>query len=140
MNKKVYDILCFMGEYGLRYGPKLLPLFESYVERMLNDDRVIVFSENGKVEGVIFFSVDDETNRFWQKKMWEYLPHNPLGTTAYIELLLIKKWNMEVRKNIQYFLENRFPDLLFGRWHRRSKIRDREFIVKTTKSKENAHV
>lgn len=123
------DILVLFGKCGMRYTPKILSRFLSYVGLMLRDERVVEIRKDGELIGVLLFALDSDLDKFYKKKTWDYVPHNLEGDTVYIELCASLEWNKKLRVQFEEAIVSRFPQIKFGRWHEWKKRGDHEVKV-----------
>ncbi len=115
------DILTFMGENGIRYKESELPKAMEYINKMVENNRVII-GENM----IAFFSICNDFHPYLVKKTWDYLEHNPGGYIAYLEKAICPHWTREMRKAIEEIIVERHPTAVVGKWHRYAKLGDRE--------------
>jgi len=127
----ISDILCVMGEAGVRFTRESLPKVFNYVSRMVEDHRCITISDHmGEKVGVIFFSVCEDWEPHYRRDKWEYVPHNPGGHILYIELAASSVWNKHLRRDFEDGLLQKYPNLQVGVWHRWGRRCDRRVIAK----------
>ena len=124
--KIILDILLFMGEEGIRYKTSEIEDVLDYVERMLSDERILVIYDDNKMNTVLFFSVCNDYMNYLRKPTWIYKEHNPYGKMVYIEKIVSKTYNKEIRLKIQHLIMSLYPTVRFGKWHVFGKIGDRE--------------
>ena len=124
------EILKFLGELGVLYRKRTLPLAFDYVEDMLHNERIIEIRENGLPYAMIFYSVTNDPYSFLKKGEFEFKEHDPYASTVYIEKMISREWTKELRKQFESFLVERYPQLEYGIWHRYSKWGDRQVTVK----------
>ena len=126
---KTIEILKFMGEQGIRYKQDELQTIFNYVNSMIRDNRVIEIESQGKIEAILFISVSDNYEPFFKKTTWTYKPHDPRGKIIYVEKLVAKEWNKEMRMQFEELLTNLYPHFELGVWHRWAKWGDRKTIA-----------
>jgi hypothetical protein len=122
--------LAFMGRLGARYPLTILETIMDYTTRMLEDERVIAVHRTEIPHAIIFFSISDSPDVFLAKGSWEYVPHDSFGKIVYLEKLICRKWDKELRKNVEAILIEKYPQLEYGIWHRYAKWGDRKVIAK----------
>lgn len=122
-------ILNFMGELGIRYREQDIPRAISYLERMASDRRIIVGQSNGSINLVVLFSICNDWKPYLLKKTWEYMEHNSLGHTAYIEKACTPKWTREIRNGVEESITNLYPTSVYCKAHRYGKVGDREMTT-----------
>lgn len=127
----ISDILCVMGEAGIRFDRTVLPKVFNYVSNMIEDNRCITITDDlGNKVGVIFYSVCEEYDAFYKKGKWDYLPHDKDGHIVYIECAASSIWSKELRKLFEDGLLQKYPNLQVGVWHRWAKWGDRRVVTK----------
>ncbi len=127
---QVIDILKFMGELGVLYREKTLPLAFDYIADMLHDRRIIEINRNGSPHAIIFFSVCNDYEPYLKKAEFEYKPDNPAGKIIYIECMISRGWTKQLRQEFESVLADRYPDFEYGVWHRFAIWGDRKVIIK----------
>ena len=120
------EILKFMGEQGARYKPSQLGLILSYLDAMIQDKRIIIIYEENQPYAFMAFSICNDMVQYLKKDLWAYLPHDPHGRTIYIEKLVSKSWNRELRLKFEEEILKLYPQLEKGIWHRYAKWGDRQ--------------
>ena len=101
-----------------------------YFINMIKDERVIIIYEDKKPHAILTYSLTDDTDIFLKKKTWDYLPQNLLSKTIYIEKLVSKGWNKELRTIFEQMILKRHPQLEHGVWHRYGLWGDRKVMTK----------
>ena len=119
------DILTFMGELGIRYREQDIQKAIDYLNHMILDKRVIVGYEKG-IKLVVLFSICNDWKPYLLKKTWEYMEHNPLGYTAYLEKIGSTIWNRDIRNEVESAIVDLYPSAMLCKAHRYGKIGDRE--------------
>jgi len=93
---------------------------------MISDKRVIVgYGEEG-IKLVVLFSICNDWKPYLLKKTWEYMEHNPLGHTAYLEKVGSTTWNKDIRNEVENAIVDLYPSAVYCKAHRYGKIGDRE--------------
>ncbi len=123
---RVLDILLFMGELGARYKRRDIPLIENYFSQMISDGRVAIIYRNSVPQAILTFSICNNMVKYYQKGMWDYVPHNPLGTIVYVEKLACRYWDKNMRQEFQELITERYPNFERAIWHRSGRNRDRK--------------
>lgn len=103
---------------GLLDHVKSNGIIESYYRKMVKDNRVITIYNNQEVVCFMTFSITNDYIPFAEKGTWEYMRHNPHGHICYIEKLASKIWDKDMRNRLVDIIEKRFPDVIYGVWHR----------------------
>ncbi|MDO8656152.1 MAG: hypothetical protein Q7K45_02860 [Nanoarchaeota archaeon] len=126
----VVEILKFMGELGVLYEPKTLPMAFDYVSDMLHDHRIVEIRKDGTPHAIIFFSVCNDYEPYLKKGEFEYLPDNPSGKIIYVEVMIARRWTRELREKFEELLATKYPNFEYGVWHRMASWGDRKVIAK----------
>lgn len=124
------ELLTEMGEMGVIYPKKYIQDIIGYVTLMLQDERVITISDNGKPIAFIFYSITDDYKPYLLKDEYEYLEHEKAGKTVYVEKLVSFHWNKDLRILFERLITSKYPQLETGIWFRASRHGDRKVIAK----------
>lgn len=92
------------------------------------DERVIIISEDDKSHALVTFSICNDYKPYFQKNLWDYLPHDPKGTTCYIENIISDSWTGKLRRNLQHAITKKYPQIEWAVWHRPGDLEDRVVI------------
>lgn len=112
------------------FRPSELDVAIGYFMNMIKDERVIVIYEDSKPHAVMTYSLTDDPDTFLKKATWDYLPQNLLAKTIYVEKLVSKGWNKELRTLFEQMIIKRHPRLEHGIWHRYGLDGDRKVTTK----------
>ncbi len=124
------DILCFMGDLGIRYPKDAIDECIRYVENMVRTDRVITIRDGSGLNAIVFFSICNDWEPFYKKETWEYYDHTPTGNALYVEKIVAKRFTKEMRRELETLFLAKYPQLEFAKWHRWGKIGDRGVTVR----------
>lgn len=106
-----------------------------YFQKMIDDGRIIVIKKDSKIHAFIAFSVTDNPEEFHKKGEWNFKTHNPSGKIVYIEKLISKGWNRDLRFQFEEMILKEYPNLERGVWHRWARWGDRKtFTVRRIKN------
>lgn len=119
-----------MGEMGLRYHQSEIAQAMDYTTRMIEDGRVIIITSHGEPVSIMFISLTNSPDNYLKKENWEYLTHDAHGECVYIEKIISRKWNREIRNLIESELSSRYPSFTYAVWHRWAKWGDRKVTIK----------
>jgi len=111
-------VLKLMGELGLRYRESEIAQAVDYTTRMIDNGRVILIWDDLSPIAVMFFSVTDTPDEFLKKGTWEFRSHDVNGKTVYVEKIISKTWNKELRIRFEEKILQKFPDFTQGVWHK----------------------
>ena len=118
-----------MGEIGVRYRYSDVSGIMDYVTRMIEDGRVVAINGESGIHAVLFFAICHDWHPFHEKGSWIYLAHDQLGDTIYLESLVSKGWDKEVRAKFEEIITHKYPNLKQAVWHRWAKDGDREVKI-----------
>ena len=125
---RVIDLLVFMGEYGKRYRESEVPEIFLYFQQMNIDERIIAILKNEELYGFACISIGDNWQQFHKKDTWNYRTHSPEGKIVYIELLICKEWNRELRLLLEQEILRKYPQIEKAVWHKWAKWGDRQVL------------
>ena len=123
-------LIKILGEMGCRFKTSQFNDIIDYFALMLDDERVILISKEGKLCAVLLFSITDDPELHLKKESWEYREHDPQAKTAYIEKLISKSWNKDMRREFESELIRKHPQIERGLWHRYASWGDRQVTIK----------
>ena len=119
-----------LGEIGMKFYESQLQEMVRYFSLMLDNHRVIVINKDGSPYSVFFFSITDDPDHFLLKDTWDYRTHNQYGKIVYVEKLVSKGWDREIRVLFEGLIVDQYPQIEYGVWHRWGKTGDRKVTVK----------
>lgn len=97
--------------------------FSDYLKEMLKLNRVMIIQDGESVEAVIMFYLTNDYEILYKKSTWEIAKDDPNGTQIYIDKMVCKSWNKDLRKSVQEAIEKKFPHVEMGVYHRAPKDR-----------------
>ena len=103
---------------------------EAYYRKMAKDKRVITIYNGQEIVLFMTFSITNDYIPYAEKDTWEYRKHNPSGHICYIEKLASKIWDRDMRTRLVDIIEKRFPDVIYGVWHRPRVINGKDWNQK----------
>lgn len=101
--------------------------FCDYLQFMLRKNRVILIEKDGRVDGVILFYLTNDYTKLYKKQTWSTINDEENGHQIYIDKMVCRKYTRELRDAIKSAIEERFPNVEIGIYHRAPK--DRSHIV-----------
>ena len=123
-------LLKAMGEMGVRYPASHIDEIIDYTTKMYDNGRIITISDPNGLFAVAFFSITDSPEEFLKKGELVYKSHDPVGKIVYLEKLVSRGWNRELRIEFETELLKKYPNITHGVWHRWAKWGDRKVIGK----------
>lgn len=112
------EIIDFFADCGANFKEEDLSGVHDYLTKMLDDHRVLAIFDGHEVIAIVTFSICSDYKKYYSKGVWEYMEHDPYGCTLYIEKLVSKTWNLELRRLMQDLFLEKYPFLTRGIWHR----------------------
>ena len=97
--------------------------FCDYLREMVARQRVFIIKENDEVIALCFYFITDDYNKVYKKDTWALVNDNQLGHQIYIDKLICSKWTKEVRVAVQDAIEEKYPHIEVGIYHRAPKDR-----------------
>lgn len=125
------ELMRIMGEdFRVRFHKDELDYAILYFINMIKDNRVVIIYEDKLPFAIMTYSLTDDSDTFLKKETWDYLPHNLLAKTVYVEKLISKGWNKGLRLAFEKTITSMYPKIEQGIWHRYGKYGDRCVISK----------
>lgn len=121
------------GEMGCLFMRNELRDALNYFQKMLENNRIVYILDNNKPYAFLFFSMTNDPDKFLKKDKWEYLDHDENGKIVYVEKLISKGWNKELRSEFERIIAEKYPQFESGVWHRFARWGDRQVIAKRRK-------
>lgn len=129
------DILENMFLWGYQIKPEHYQGFKTYFETMLKMDRVIIVYNDDCIDAVITFFLTKDYNISYRKGTWDIPQDDPEGHQIYIDKL-VGNYNFKLARLIRKEIEDRFPKVMEGYYHRSPK--DRLFKIRRTHELQNS--
>ncbi len=92
--------------------------FSDYLKDMLKMNRVMVLMNGEEIEAIIMFYLTDDYTQIYKKRTWDLAKDNPSGCQVYIDKMVCKKVTREVIRKIQDAIEEKYPQVELGVYHR----------------------
>ena len=124
------EVLYLFRRIGFDIDLRVLTKFTDYISSMMKDDRVLIIYENGEPYALLLYSITNNHIPYLLKSDWTYLEHDPDGSTIYIEKLISKGWNKELRQEFERKILERHPQLTDAVWHKWAEWGDRQVTIK----------
>lgn len=93
-------------------------LVKTYIECMGQDERIFMIED----QGVLFYSICFKTGSFARKSLFKYLPHDVSGDICYVEKLVTRFWNRQIRDAFEEMIVSKYPNVKCGQFHRTKLI------------------
>lgn len=130
---KSIDVLKFFGSCGMRFDKREIVHALSYFEKMMNDNKVVALYNDGKLFGILIYSVTNDEEKFLNKNVWDYLESDPNGKVIVIHYLACLTFDYDLRNEIRTYLKVKHPQFEYALWWRQGKENER--LVKVFKEK-----
>jgi len=121
------DVLEIMYQLGFKVVRSVVYDVIDYLDNMLRDNRILVINKDGQPYALILFSITNSYEPFFLKSDFDFLPHNPNGRIIYLEKLISKGWDKDLRQQFEETILQIYPQLETAVWHRRG---DRKVVAK----------
>lgn len=108
--------------------------FCDYLKEMLKRKRVMVIYNGEFIDAVIMFYLTHDYTKLYKKGTWEIAHDDENGSQIYIDKMVCNKYTKELRVALQSAIEDNFPQVTMGVYHRAPK--DKCFKI----SRRMAHV
>lgn len=110
-------------EWGWAIKHEHYTAFCDYIQFMLHKNRVILIEKDGKPEGAIFFYLTNDYTKLYKKPTWATVHDEENGHQIYIDKMVCRSYTRELREAIKTAIEDRFPNVEIGIYHRAPKDR-----------------
>lgn len=117
----ITDLLKFMGECGARYPESQLPAIYSYFMKMIRDERIVSIYNGEELCGVMAYTVCRDFGQFYPDTSWNYSEQDAVGDKIYIEFLVFREWDKEIRRLLEAIITEKYPDLREVSWLRQKR-------------------
>ena len=104
--------------WGKCIKPDQYENFKKYLREMMHRNRVMFITNANKVEAVVMFHLTNNYDKLYKKSMWAIPEDEPDGSQIYIDKMICKAWNPPLRRKIQQTIEDYFPQVKVGYYHR----------------------
>lgn len=104
--------------WGHCIKPEHYEHFKQYLRKMMRLNRVMFISENEKPEAVVMFHLTNDYSKLYKKGLWDIPEDEPDGSQIYIDKMICKSWTFPLRRKIQQTIEDYFPNVKVGYYHR----------------------
>ena len=118
-----YDIINLMKAWGHNLKTEHIAGFLYYFRQMVHKNRVATVSDEHGVQAVIFFYLTNDYRLLYKKDIWALALDKPSGCQVYVDKLVCREWNLEIRRKFQDFIESTFPNVTEAYYHRAPKDR-----------------
>lgn len=115
---KFEDLIQIFRSWGHETKPEHYDGFKKYLCEALERNRLITVRFDDEVEVLLVFLLTDDYKTIYKKSMWELPIDNPSGRQIYIDKMICKNWTPSIRRSVQQFIEDAFPNVMEGYYHR----------------------
>ena len=113
-----FEAIELMRSWGHSLKPEHVPSFNIYFHHMKRIGRVGVIEDNGVSEAIFFFYLTCNYKDLYKKSTWYVAQDDVYGNQVYIDKMICRSWNLSIRRKIQDWIEERFPNVTEGYYHR----------------------
>ena len=104
--------------WGYSVKPDQEAGFRTYLETMLSKGRVMVIEDKEGLAAILTFFLTNDYDALYRKGLWDVPDDNQNGHQIYIDKLVSREYNSPIRRLIQDKIEESFPNVLEGHYHR----------------------
>jgi hypothetical protein len=97
--------------------------FKNYLSEMLRRNRIIVIEDESGIACILAYFLTDDIEKFANRPMWSCPEDSDTGETFFVDKMVARKWNREIRNMVQDQVEKRFPFVSQAYWLREPKNR-----------------
>lgn len=105
-------------EWGWQIKHEHYTDFSDYLKEMLKRNRVMIVMDAERIEAVIMFYLTNDYKTLYKKRTWEVVNDEPNGSQIYIDKMVCRKFTKELRVRLQEAIEEKFPQVELGVYHR----------------------
>ena len=105
-------------EWGWEIKHEHYVAFSDYLKEMLKRRRVIVIMRDNNIEAIFTYYLTDDFNKIYKKRTWDVVDDDQNGHQIYIDKMIAKNVNIRTIRTIQDFIEENFPNVDIGIYHR----------------------
>ena len=120
---KFHHLAKLFYDWGWQIKHDYYIAFSDYLKEMLKRDRVFVIHLDAEIVAVCFYYLTNDYEKLYKKPAWEVVNDEPEGRQIYIDKMLCKKWTPSMRHLVQEAIEERFPHVDEGYYHRAPRDR-----------------
>lgn len=124
-----FEILSFFGECGWFFKHGEIPDATIYLEKMMEDKRILAFDEKDGLNAILLFSVCEDYVPFYRKGSWVYGEHDIKGECIFIEHIVSKKFSLALKNQIEHVFAELFPHFKYAVWRRYRNDVDKKVII-----------
>ena len=104
--------------WGWRIKPQEYLGFKEYFERMLGRERVMIMMNDGFPCAILTFFLTNDYESLYKKSEWATPIDDETGSQIYVDKMVSSGWTPTLRRKVQETIEERFPNVMEGYYHR----------------------
>ena len=112
------ELSAIMEKWGYQIKSEEFDGFRNYAQTMFNRRRSILIKNGKSPEAILFYFFTHDYETFYKKATWDLPEDNPTGTQLYIDKMICRHWNKDIRNAVKAALEAKFPWILEAVYHR----------------------
>lgn len=120
--------------WGWKINHEHYVAFSDYLKAMLKMDRVLTVMEGEEIIAIVLYYLTDNYEVLYKKGTWELAQDYPSGSQMYIDKMICKKFDRQVLRAIKEAVEDRFPQVKVGVYHRAPNDKCVKIYTKGVKS------
>lgn len=112
------DLASLFIRWGYLIKPHHYKNFELYFKEMLRRNRVMIVQNDTEIQAVLTYFLTDDYETLYKKSHWDIPRENPEGHQIYVDKMICKNWKVPIRRIVQDLIEDSFPNVMEGHYHR----------------------
>lgn len=112
------EILKFFGECGLMFKRSEIESAIRFLDYKIKNNRILKVYDDNKLLGVLVYSLTDIEVKHLVKSSWEIVEEAEDGKIIYIDYLMAKKFDIDLRNEIRNYFKTNHPQYEYGIWKR----------------------
>lgn len=115
---KFHQLSQLFYNWGWQIKHEHYVFFSDYLKAMLKKNRVMVVKNGEEIEAVIMYYLTNDYKTLYKKGNWEVVEDESDGKQIYIDKMVCKKFTKELRVRLAEAIEEKFPQVELGVYHR----------------------
>lgn len=110
-------------DWGFYLPPAHYVGFKKYIETMVHRNRLIAIEDENGLCAIITFFLTNDYETFYKKGLWDTPLDDDNGTQIYVDKMVCSKYSKDLRNALKETIEELFPLVEIGVYHRAPKDR-----------------
>lgn len=112
------ELAWIMEQWGYKIKAEEFESFRAYTQGMFNRRRALIIKSGKSLEAIIFYFLTNDFEMIYKKGTWDIPEDNPAGSQIYLDKMICRRWNKQIRNVVKEAIETKFPCVLEGVYHR----------------------